>query len=468
MQGQPTRLRWWSQAGIRLRATVVAVVALAIAIVFGAGALVVFLDMRLTASATEAVTIRVQDLASQVSSQDAAGIEAFALSTPGDNTVIQVLDSNASVLISSSSIEGEPGIVSPSSQPGPVTVTARALPFVDGIEYAVASQGVNRSGATLTVVAAQSLAPVQQSVSAVVAALAIGAPLLLVGVGAVTWIAVGQSLDSVRRIRSRVEEIDEYGLGERVPVPASRDEIGNLARTMNHLLDRMQGAMTQQRQFVADASHELKTPLATMRTTLDVGQSTHQSLDEVVPILDSSLDRMTSLVEDLLTLARAEGARSATTFEDVDLDDVLAEVASSFASKEASATVTLITEPVRVQGNRRLLLRAVRNLVENATTYGSTARISLSEMNGSAVVSVDDDGPGIPAKDRERAFGRFVRLDEHRSRSEGGTGLGLAIVAEVVALHGGLVRIDDSEMGGARVQILLASAHVPETADSSR
>lgn len=455
MHEHKSRVHWWARAGIRVRASVVAVVSLALAIVLGAGSLVIVLDIRLTASAQDAVTIRVQDLASQVASQDAAGIEAFALSTPGDTTVVQVLDTEANVLVASSSIQGEPAIVAPYSGPTKVLVSTQALPFVDGIDYVVASQGVDRSGTTLTVVAAQSLAPIRQSISAVVLALAIGAPALLLAVGAVTWIAIGSSLDSVRRIRSRVEEIDEYGLQERVPVPVPRDEIGNLARTMNHLLDRMQDAMTQQRQFVADASHELKTPLATMRTTVDVGQATGQDLATLAPILDSSLDRMTSLVEDLLTLAKAEGARSATTFEDVDLDDVLNEVVSSFRVGESGQGLSLDTEPVRVRGNRQLLQRAVRNVVENAVTYGSTARVTLTEAAGQALITVDDDGPGIALQDRERVLGRFVRLDEHRSRSEGGTGLGLAIVAEVVALHDGAVTIDESEQGGTRVRISL-------------
>lgn len=469
MRGAGNRTSWWGRSGIRVRATIASVAASAVAILVGAVVLVLILDLRLTASTEQAVTVRLQDLSAQVVNQDPTGIRAFAGSTPGDSTVVQVVDPSGRVLVASSSIDGEPAIVVPYQEPTDVRISSQALPFVDGIEYAVASQGLSSGGTTLTVVAAQSLDPVSSSVSAMAAALALGGPLLLLGVGVVTWVAVGRSLDSVRRIRSRVEEIDGYGLTERVPVPVPADEVSNLARTMNHMLDRAQSAMVQQRQFVADASHELKTPLATMRTALDVAARTNQELPEVEPILDNSIRRMTELVEDLLTLARAEDARTTRAFTEVDLDEALAGALAGVRLDADSPAVSVQADPARIDGNAILLQRALRNVLENATAHAaSRVAVSLSIDEQRAVIEVSDDGPGIPPADRARVLERFVRLDEHRSREGGGTGLGLAIVKEVVAVHRGDIRIEESDSGGTSVIIELPVSQSSRVTASSR
>lgn len=469
MRASASTARWWSRSGIRIRTTVVAVAASAVAILLGAIALLLILDLRLTASTEQAVTVRLQDLSAQVANKDPAGIQAFAGSTPGDTTVVQVIDESGRVLVASLSIEGEPAIVAAYQEPTDVQLSSQSLPFVDGIEYAVASQGLSSGGTTITVVAAQSLEPVTSSTSTIALALAFGGPLLLLGVGLVTWLAVGRSLESVRRIRARVEEIDGYGLSERVPVPNPDDEVANLARTMNHMLDRAQSAMVQQQQFVADASHELKTPLATMRTALDVASRTDGDFRAIEPTLDGSIQRMTDLVEDLLTLARAEDCRSSDRLADVDLDAALSGAIAGVDPASTDTRITVYAEPVRIAGNATLVQRALRNVIENAVTFArSRVSISLNAAGDLAVVEVADDGPGIPNKDRERVLERFVRLDAHRSRDSGGTGLGLAIAKEVVAVHRGRISIEDSELGGALVRIEFPTSQSATTDSSSR
>ena len=181
------------------------------------------------------------------------------------------------------------------------------------IRINVAAVQVPSRDGDLTVIAAQSLTPVQRIVRIVLMALAAVAPFLLAAVGATTWSAVGRSLSSVDRIRTRVEDISAADLTERVPVPQAKDEIERLARTMNHMLDGLEHAMDAQRRFVADSSHELKSPLASMRTTLDVAARTDGITPLARAVLSDEVDRMTRLVADLLLLARTDEQQLAAT-----------------------------------------------------------------------------------------------------------------------------------------------------------
>lgn len=329
------------------------------------------------------------------------------------------------------------------------------MSFVDGDPYLVAVTSSTALQGPVTVAAAQSLVPVQRVTSAIVLALLLVGPLLLLSVGAVTWFAVGSSLASVDRIRRRVDDIDAAGVHERVPVPAAKDEIQRLAVTMNRMLGRLEHALARQREFVGDASHELKTPLATMRASLDVSQRSGTVSPDAQRILSEEVDRMTTLVSDLLTLARADEGAGARRSE-VDLDDVAAGAASTCARLRPDLVVRVDGEPVRVMGEPWLIARAVRNLVENAVRHARTRVIVSVGVQGThAMVVVQDDGPGIPVADRERVLERFVRLDDHRARRDGGTGLGLAIAAEVAGAHGGRIEISEAPIGGAQVSLLL-------------
>jgi signal transduction histidine kinase len=246
-------------------------------------------------------------------------------------------------------------------------------------------------------------------------------------------------------------------LAERVPVPSSRDEIAALAVTMNEMLSRIEAGHLAQQRFLGDASHELRSPLATIISGLEVAEAHPDLLNAELAIntLLPEAQRMRMLIEDLFLLARADERKLVRHKEEVALDDV-AEAEAARARREAGCTIHTDIRPARLTGDPAAISRMIRNLVDNAVRHAnSRISIEVSSRNGTATVTVSDDGPGIAPAERARVFERFVRLDSNRSRSGGGAGLGLAIVAEVVAAHGGTVTIDDRPGGGTKMIVAL-------------
>jgi signal transduction histidine kinase len=233
------------------------------------------------------------------------------------------------------------------------------------------------------------------------------------------------------------------------------------------MLARIEAGHDAQRRFVGDASHELRSPVAAILSALDVAAAHPEFLNEelATSTLRPEAQRMESLVEDLLLLARADEHGLTLQHKDVDLDDVASNEMGRLL-RETTLTVDADLAPTRLIGDRGGLSRAVRNLLENAARHAdSRIELRVRRDGSSAVLTVGDDGPGIPDADRVRVFDRFVRLDSARARSGGGTGLGLAIVSEVVAAHGGSVAIGDRPGGGALVTVQLPLQYSP---DSSR
>jgi signal transduction histidine kinase len=226
---------------------------------------------------------------------------------------------------------------------------------------------------------------------------------------------------------------------------------------MNEMLARIEAGHAAQQRFVGDASHELRSPLTTIISALEVAVAHPELLDKELAAgtLIPEAHRMQALVEDLLLLARADERGLMIRHEDVDLDDLAADEAQRLR-RETSLDVHTELTPIRLVGDATALSRVLRNLLENAALHAvSRIDVAVASGGGDAVVSVADDGPGIPAADRERVFDRFVRLDPDRSRSGGGAGLGLAIVREIVAAHHGSVTADDRPGGGTRMTIQL-------------
>lgn len=309
-------------------------------------------------------------------------------------------------------------------------------------------------------VAADDLDELQESVSAVREALTILVPLLTLVFGALTWFMVGRALQPVHAITERVGEITSSDLDRRVPVPAGNDEIVELATVMNTMLDRVESGVDRQRQFAADASHELRSPLATLRTAAEM-ISLNPRGDRVPTLADDVMaeaDRMERLIADLLALARSESSVVPTT--PADLSD-LAAAAVARVSTRAGVTVAVDTpEPTVVPGHASQLERAIRNLVENAVRHASSRVVVAVTAPGT--VTVDDDGPGIPVDARSTVFDRFARLDEARARSDGGAGLGLALVKAIADRHGATVHVDESPaLGGARFTFSVPDALPP-------
>lgn len=312
------------------------------------------------------------------------------------------------------------------------------------------------------VVVAVSLEDVADSTAALVTPLLVGLPLVLLLVGGTTWLVAARALAPVDRIRREVDRVTGDRMDRRVPEPASRDEVHLLARTMNRMLGRLEDARDRQRQFVADASHELRSPLASIRQTAEVASAHPGALPpgELAEAVLEESARMQRIVEQLLLLTRTEENGAERARQDVDLDDLA--LAEGTRLRRTGLTVdTSAVGAGRVRGDELALAQVVRNLVDNAARHARTT-VGLAVRTGADGVElvVDDDGPGIPAGDRERIFERFVRLDEARARDAGGSGLGLAIVKEIVAIHGGSVTVTDAPLGGARFAVRLPAQPV--------
>ncbi|MHA6624073.1 ATP-binding protein [Pseudonocardia sichuanensis] len=328
---------------------------------------------------------------------------------------------------------------------------------VDTVLVAIAGQS---AGNDVVVLYAAPLTVVDHTTGTLLFYLLCGVPLLIVVAGLTTYLFSGRALRPVEAIRAQVAEMTEKDLGQRVPVPRARDEVGRLAETMNAMIARLQDAQGVQRRFVADASHELRSPLATIATGLELMQS--GTVDRsTITALRGETTRLNKLVEALILLARADERGLQPRREEVDLDEVAEGERGRPADGKVVAEVR--TVPVRVVGDRGQLARVVRNLVDNARRHArSRVLVTVRQDADAAVLEVSDDGPGVPPADRARVFERFVRLDDARARADGGSGLGLAIVAEVVAAHGGRVEVTDAPGGGALFRVRLPVAAAPE------
>lgn len=316
---------------------------------------------------------------------------------------------------------------------------------------------VDTASGRLILMGAAAVDPVTRTIDALRRALRFGLPALVALVAAVAYLLVGRALRPVEAIRAEVDEITGSTLDRRVSEPPTNDEIGRLARTMNAMLDRLDTTATRQRQFVADASHELRSPVAAIRTGLEVARRKADRANWPA-VADTALaeeSKLEALLDDLLLLARHDenGARTRHP-EPVNLSALImveAQRPHRVPVDIALPDINAATEPVVVRGTDHELARMVSNLVDNAARHATTAvQIGLTTHDAVVRLTVDDDGPGVSSADRERVFERFVRLDTSRTREFGGSGLGLAVVRSIVTHHRGHVRVDDSPTGGAR------------------
>ncbi len=303
-------------------------------------------------------------------------------------------------------------------------------------------------------------------------------PLLLVLMGvamAVTSWLTRRALRRVEDIRAEVELITQQSLDRRVPIVNASDGIEKLAHTMNDMLGRLESSAAQQTQFLADASHELRSPVAGLLAQLDVATAYPDRVDAetLLPKLQGEAQRLQVLVDDLLFLSRAEamsgsaaggaGSGSGSGLADIDIDGLIAaEVADQRAKADGVELVTAAPVGVEVRGLPMDLGRALRNLLDNAVRHAEReVRVGARVLDGNVVIQVADDGPGIAAEDQERVFQRFVRLDDARTRDAGGAGLGLALASEIASTHRGHLGLVPSVIGGATFELTLPLA-VPD------
>ncbi|HET6664783.1 MAG TPA: ATP-binding protein [Acidimicrobiales bacterium] len=444
-----SRLR--SGAGtVRVRTTVAATVLVGLALLAGGVALVVAMRDALTDEVRNVARVRAADTAAALEAGTDPSFVTAGLDRDDDDAFIQILDGDGNVVAASPLVAGEPAVAH--LEPGQSTeveVTDENDEFL-----AVAAD----AGGRYTVIAGRILDTVNESTSVVTDLLIIGLPVLLAVAAVTTWLVVGRALAPVESIRREVDAISSADLDRRVPNPPGNDEIARLAMTMNSMLERLEQGQARQRRFVADASHELRSPVASIRQHAEVAQAhpertTLGALAETVAAENLRVER---LVDDLLLLTRADEHTLQLQQRPVDLDDLVFEEALRLRESTTLRVDTTRVSAGRVSGDRSALWRALRNLGDNAVRHAaSRVAFSLDEQDGAVVLEVDDDGPGIATADRQRVFERFVRLDDARARDVGGSGLGLAIVAEVVGAHHGTISIGHSGLGGARFQVRL-------------
>lgn len=439
---------------VRLRTTIAATTVVGAALVVGAILLVGVLRRNLVDNVRTATQLRADDVVTLL--EEGAAPRGIAVEDE-EASLVQVVDRRGRVVAASGNIERES--VAIDAPLGPSRVSD--LPIDGEGPYQVVTETAATPAGPYLVIAARSLEPAQDSIQAVAATLATGLPILVALVAVTTWVVMARALRPVEAMRSEVTEITNRALERRVPEPRGNDEIARLARTMNEMLGRLQDSRDRQRRFVSDASHELRSPIATIRHELEVLIANPTTIDVSAVAADLLAEdlRMEALVENLLVLARLDEPNHQPDRRPVDLDDLVLAEARRLRGRGVVRVEAVAVSGGQVLGDRGQLGRVVRNLVDNAERHAaSTVRLSLTTDGQVVRLSVDDDGPGIPAQDRARVFERFTRLDAARSRDRGGYGLGLAIVQEVVTGHGGATHIEESSQGGTNVVVELPVA----------
>ncbi|MGV9511127.1 ATP-binding protein [Streptomyces tendae] len=462
---------------VRARATLAATLVVAVALVAAGTAVLLSLRSNLLGEAgTQA-----ERSAREVATELAVGTPYADLSLDVDDRPVQVVDDDGVLVAASEDLEriGGTGIDAVKPQPaaspggedddadddddsgeslepgeigGRITVSDGSA-TVDGDteDYRFAAVPVKTDDrGTLTVYAGAPLSAEHGAVNTALTVMLIGFPLLLAVVAWVTWLVTRRALRPVEGIRREMAAITaSEDLARRVPVPGTHDEVARLATTTNETLAALESSVERQRGFVADASHELRSPIASLRTQLEVAAAHPELLDLDGAVADTV--RLQRLAADLLLLARLDaGERPAEARVD------LAALAREAAEGRTGVRVRGAEGPVSVAGSRGQLGRVLANLLDNAQRHArSSVEVTVRRDGDAVVAAVADDGDGVPAADRDRIFERFVRLDAARSRDDGGAGLGLAIARDVAVRHGGTLTVHDAPAGGALFELRL-------------
>ena len=376
------------------------------------------------------------------------------LSAAGTHTgQVQVLDSNDKVIAASPGLatRGQFDVI-----PTPVgdatseaTVDGSRLGRRVGDPYLVVARNATAPSGSVVVYGVSSLRAADRAVHALTVSLLGGIPVIVALAGLLLWRAVGRALRPVETMRAEVEDIGATSLERRVTPPASDDEVGRLADTLNGLLDRLDAAARRERRFAADASHELRSPLAAARTQLEVGLAYPGATDWAETARDVlvEIERLERLSGDLLRMAKHDagaGRRDAP----LDLATLVDEQLRSQAASTVLVEIEVPTEALPVRGDHELLVRVVRNLFSNANRHAESRIVISSERVGhDAVLHIANDGPSIPADQREHIFEPFARLDDARTGDEGGAGLGLSIARHIAEDHGGTLECNTVPSG---------------------
>lgn len=397
----------------------------------------------------------------QLSALARAGTVPAILPTTRDSPLLmQVVDGSGKVLGSSPNVSDMHAMVSRKSLRAITDQITRTQEMIDDAYCRMTTTAITVPTGKQLILVAAPVRSVRSADAILRSQLLAFAPLVTIVAAGMLWLIVRRSLRPVDGLRSEVDAISARDLTKRVTAPPVNDEIGRLARTMNALLNRVQNGADRQSRFVSDASHELRSPLAGVRTRLEVGLRNPTGTDwpELAKGVLADNVRMERLVRDLLAVAREDAARPLARSE-IDLDDqVMMEVASSRLLGSIPIDTTGVSGG-RVVADPDQMRRVVANLLDNAQRFArSKIFVRVQTIDAQVVLSVEDDGPGIPLASRERVFERFARVGEARNREEGGAGLGLAIVREIAGAHGGTTEITEGSTGGACIAVRLPAA----------
>lgn len=451
-------------ASLRLRITLVALLVVGSALAVAAVALVRYHE----AALVQQVDDQLRSDADFIIAQTVATRRVTRAGPP--DRFAQLVDADGEIVIAGTTAEGLPPLASPPPPwdegggdgyrtrqvdgVGEVRLLARPLPELE-----------------MHLVVARSLEPVSRSTATLTRSL-LALPLLLAGLGLVVWLVVRRALRPVEALRATVADISERDLSQRVEIPSTGDEVHRLATTMNSMLDRLESAVARERRLVADASHELRSPLAAARALVEAdgarpgpradgdGGGGDEAPDRYAVL--AALERLQDVTDQLLVLSRQDEGGPPDVVAPVDLDDLALRHAAALERTTDLQVDVRSVSAGQVAGDEEALDRVVANLASNAARHArSTIAVSVAEDGGTVELAVADDGPGIPAADRVRVFERFTRLDDARSHDRSGAGLGLAIVAATIERHGGTVVVEDGPLGGARVVVRLPALEAP-------
>ena len=444
---------WWQRRSLRARLTLITSAGLAVALALAA----VLLASALRSALINGLDVSARQGAIEVATLLDQNRLPSPVPVPPDTVTVQVLDASGKIVNVSAGADRlvpmlPPGQARAAARTGQARMLAGAPLGMPSLLRVVA---VPASGGHV-VIAAVSFAQVHESLATLARALFVGTPLLFGLLTLATWLVTGYTLRPIAALRRGAAAVTGTGVPRALPVPPARDEVRLLAVTLNDMLSRLAEAQQRQRDLVSDTAHELRSPIASIRAQLEVALDHPDGLDWAETARDVHADtlRLARLAEDLLLLARLDGQPLRRTA--VDLCALCCSAAAGYATARVPVRASVPPADVAcsVAGDPDALRRLLVNLLDNAVRHAaSRVCVSVRDDGGWAVLTVADDGPGIPAEDAERAFGRFARLDDARSRpgekgaAEEGAGLGLAIVKSTAEAHGGSVSLADARPG---------------------
>ncbi|MEU6718868.1 HAMP domain-containing sensor histidine kinase [Nonomuraea sp. NPDC046802] len=394
---------------------------------------------------------RIELAVRRVASQAKAGQLPPSLVAPARIYLLEVVSANGEVLARSLGRPRNPQLVA--LHPArPETIYTKEIFLsqkdVPEAHFLIMALTVDTPTGPATVYGATSMADVDRALKWIYVLVFLCTPLVLLSVASLTWTMVGFAMRPVERIRAEMAEITGKDLSRRVPVPDTGDEITHLATTTNNTLDRLERSAETQRRFVADASHELRSPISALRAQLELANTYPDETDWQTTGAQAlaAADRITHIIDELLMLARLD-AGAAVNRREVDICRLAEE---QIHRREGSRVPIVLAacQACPVLGSPIQLDRLLTNLLDNATRHAATRIDVEAKVEGDRViVTVTDDGDGVPPEARERIFERFTRLESARAKDKGGSGLGLPLSREIATAHQGTLTIADHSPG---------------------